>query len=71
MDNQHLFEQISQLPDKAKEEVLLFLEFLVNKYQINSTQNNKKRSGFGTWPGIQTAEDFDAELEDFKDYMPE
>ncbi|MDX2305287.1 MAG: DUF2281 domain-containing protein [Microscillaceae bacterium] len=70
MDNQLLLQQFSQLPEKAKEEALLFLDFLMSKYQIK-TPENEKRGGFGSCPGIKMSDDFDAELQDFKDYMPE
>lgn len=70
MDNQLLLKQISELPDKAKEEMILFLESLVRKYQLKSVRN-EKRSGFGSLQGIQIANDFNADLEDFKEYMPE
>jgi hypothetical protein len=69
MDNQLFFQQFSQLPDKAKEEAMLFLEFLMSKYQVKANKS-EKRSGFGSCLGIQIADDFDAELEDFKDYIP-
>jgi len=70
MDAQHLLAQISKLPDKGKEEALLFVEFLMSKYQVKPAPN-EKRKGFGSSPGIQMTDDFDDELEDFKEYMPE
>jgi hypothetical protein len=70
MDNQLLLQQFSQLPEKAKEEVMLFLEFVMSKYQTKFNQD-EKRKGFGSWSGIQMSADFDEELNDFKDYMPE
>lgn len=69
--NQQLFvNQFNQLPEKAQEEVLLFLASIAKKYQEETTQP-KKRTGFGSLPGIQMVDDFDAPLEDFKDYLPE
>ena len=74
-NNQLIAQQINQLPQKAKEELQLFMEFLFNKYNVNSNQEtkkeDKKRTGFGSWKGIQLSDDFDEPLEDFKDYMPE
>jgi hypothetical protein len=58
MDNQLFLQQFSQLPEKAKEEALLFLEFLRSKYQTKSNQD-EKRTGFGSWSGIQMTADFD------------
>lgn len=70
-NNQFIAQQINQLPQKAKEELQLFMEFLFSKYDINSKQeikseseqNNKKRTGFGSWKGIQLSDDFDEPLE--------
>lgn len=78
-NNQFIAQQINQLPQKAKEELQLFMEFLFSKYDVNSKQEvkseseqeSKKRTGFGSWKGIQLSDDFDEPLEDFKDYMPE
>lgn len=35
----------------------------------NESQELKKRTGFGTWKGMRISEDFDASLDDLKDYM--
>lgn len=69
MNQQLLINQFNQLPEKAQEEVLLFLESITKKYQKEVTQP-KKRTGFGSLPGIQMVDDFDTPFEDFKDYMP-
>ena len=76
MVNQQIMNKaFSQLPEKAKEEVILFLEFLMNKYNIPVPKNLKETPGkrvFGISKGdYQMPEDFDDELEDFKPYMPE
>ncbi|MCU0444574.1 MAG: DUF2281 domain-containing protein [Microscillaceae bacterium] len=71
MDNQLFFQQFSQLPDKAQEEAMLFLEFLMSKYQVATSPQNPKKSAkrvFGISKGdYQMQSDFDAELADFKD----
>ncbi len=55
-----------QLPPDKKQAALNYIEFLIYKY---GTQ--KKHPKAGTMKGIVTyiAKDFDAPLEDFKDYM--
>ena len=73
-NNQFIAQQINQLPQKAKEELQLFMEFLFSKYDVNSKQEvkfdqeSKKRTGFGSWKGIQLSDDFDESLEDFKEF---
>jgi hypothetical protein len=75
MDNQLFLQQFSQLPEKAKEEALLFLEFLRSKYQLNSSKSKletPQKRVFGIAKGdYQMQNDFEDELEDFKPYMPE
>ena len=72
-NNQFIAQQINRLPQKAQEELQLFMEFLFSKYDVNSKQEakeNQKRTGFGSWKGIKMSDDFDEPLEDFEDYMP-
>lgn len=74
MDNQLILQQFEQLPDKAKEEALLFLEFLISKYEIVTNQQQPKVQNkriFGISKGdYQMQSNFNDELEDFKPYMP-
>ena len=65
-----IYSQLYQLPEALKLEVLHYIQFL-NKEK--STQHEKaisKERVFGSAKGkYQLADDFDAPLEDFKDYM--
>jgi len=51
--------------------VLHYIEFLIEKQAKNSTQEKPtKRGGLGIWKDkIWMSDDFDAPLEDLKNYM--
>jgi hypothetical protein len=67
MDNVSLYNKINSLPEDLKKEVQDFVEFLQTKTKRDS---KRKSRAFGSLKGkIQMAEDFDAPMEDFKDYM--
>lgn len=67
MDNVSLYNKINSLPENLKKEVQEFVEFLQTKTKKDS---RKSPRAFGSLKGkIQMAEDFDAPIEDFKDYM--
>lgn len=67
MDNLSLYNKINSLPENLKKEVDAFIDSLQCKTYQNT---NKKSRTFGSLKGkIQMTEDFDAPLEDFKDYM--
>ena len=58
-------QRLAQLPASLQQEVLDFMEFLLQKYEVP-----RKRPVFGSAKGkYQLSPDFDAPLEDFKDYM--
>jgi hypothetical protein len=58
-------QRLAQLPASLQQEVLDFMEFLLHKYE-----GPRKRPVFGSAKGkYQLSADFDAPLEDFKDYM--
>ena len=63
-----ILSQIQQLPEQLKQEVLHYIEFLQAKYnaQNQKPQNRKAGSAEGKF---KLAPDFDAPLEDFKEYM--
>jgi hypothetical protein len=65
--------QYEKLPDYYKQEANDFIEFLFSKTNQKQNKIEKKplkRNGFGCLKGkIKMAEDFDAPLEDFKEYM--
>lgn len=65
----------SQLPPELQAEVLEFIAFLdfkkAKREPVNTEQFPRLPNKFGAGKGLITyiAEDFDAPLEDFKDYM--
>ncbi|HMJ08582.1 MAG TPA: DUF2281 domain-containing protein [Pyrinomonadaceae bacterium] len=63
-----ILEQVRQLPEQLKLEVLHYVEFLQAKYhaQNRKTKNRKAGSAEGKF---KLALDFDAPLDDFKEYM--
>lgn len=66
-----IYLSVSQLPEYLKQEVLHYIEFLSHRQdeQTRLLTPSKKRV-FGSAKGkYQLATDFDAPLEDFKDYM--
>ena len=74
-----ILNNVEKLPDSLKQAIFYYTEFLVSRYaketnaeiQTSSeTEKSPKRGGFGIWKGkIWMADDFDAPLEDFQDYM--
>ncbi|HEX8376360.1 MAG TPA: DUF2281 domain-containing protein [Pedobacter sp.] len=67
MTDVHLYTQISSLPANLKKEVSDFVEFLNNK---SKSKKKIKERKFGYAKGFFTVSpDFDAPLDDFKDYM--
>jgi len=67
MNNVSLYNKINSLPENLKKEVQDFVEFLQTKTKKDS---RKKHRAFGSLKGkIKMSEDFDAPIEDFKDYM--
>lgn len=69
MSEIELINQVSILPKNLKEEVADYVAFLVNKYL--SKEHQKQPLKFGMMKGtFQMSDDFDAPLDDFKEYMP-
>lgn len=66
-----ILESLQQLPDSLQQEVLHYIEFLKTRYTQSEPQleNPKKRQAGRLKGKIIMADDFDAPLEDFKDYM--
>lgn len=66
-----ILEKLEQLPEALQTEVLHYIEFLAEKYAKDiATQAPQKKRKAGALKGkIWIAEDFDAPLEDLKDYM--
>jgi Protein of unknown function (DUF2281) len=60
-----LISKFERLPPEKQSEVVDFVEFLYER-----AEPAKKKAVFGSFKGeIMIADDFDAPLEDFKDYM--
>lgn len=66
-----ILENLKQLPDSLQQEVLHYIEFLKARYTKPESQLSppKKRQAGRLKGKIILAEDFDAPLEDLKDYM--
>ena len=67
MNQKPLQKKLEMLPDHLKAEVSDFIEFLLDKL---NKQQDKKTPQFGSGKGfLNMAPDFDAPLDDFKEYM--
>ncbi len=66
-----ILEKLEALPESLQTEVLHYIEFLLNKYAEQSpAETPQKKRKAGLLKGkIWMADDFDAPLEDLKDYM--
>ena len=67
-----IWEKYQQLPASSGEAAAKFIDFLLSesaKSTSKSSDSKKQRKGFGSWKGIRMSPDFDAPLEDFKEYM--
>ncbi|NER51882.1 MAG: DUF2281 domain-containing protein [Symploca sp. SIO1A3] len=67
-----ILEKLEELPESLQTEVLHYIEFLVEKYAKALPQEetfNKKRKAGLLKGKVWMSDDFDAPLEDFKDYM--
>ena len=69
MSTQDQFIQISSLPEDVRKQVLDFIEFLMQRKGTSEEAPKKKRIA-GLMKGqIHIPDDFDAPLDDFKEYM--
>jgi len=67
MENTTILSKIRFLPPELKEEVNDFIDFLLARRKKGE---KKKQRKFGAAEGkIQTSQDFDAPLDDLKEYM--
>ena len=67
-----ILEKLKELPEPLQTEVLHYIEFLLEKHVKPAPQKgaSKKKRQAGLLKGkIWIADDFDAPLEDLKDYM--
>jgi len=67
---QLLIDEVSQQPEPLLREVWHYLNFLKSKAAGADQALPAVRPGFGSVPGIELADDFDAPLADFVDYRP-
>lgn len=68
MTEQQIINQLNLMPENLKKEVLDFIGYLLNKY--SSEKSEKKVPRFGSAKGkYSLSNDFDAPLDDFKEYM--
>lgn len=66
MSTLELIEKFEKLPPNLQSEVVDFIEFVLVKHQINTSERKP-----GLAKGlIQISDDFDAPLDDFREYMP-
>lgn len=73
-----ILNNLKKLPEAMQQAVLLYTEFLVNRIIQQGTSqletvpeiSSNKRGGLGIWKDkIWVADDFDAPLDDFQEYM--
>ncbi len=73
-----ILNNLKKLPEAMQQAVLLYTEFLVNRITQQGTSQletvpeipSNKRGGLGIWKDkIWIADDFDAPLDDFQEYM--
>jgi len=66
-----LINTLETLPEPLQQEILHYAEFLAHNYaKTTPSKTSQTRQGFGSWQGkIVMADDFDAPLEDMKEYM--
>ena len=70
MTEQTLIQEIHTLPESLKQEVLHFVQFLKQKQAAkNESAKPRKRKAGSAKGEIIMADDFDAPLEDFAEYM--
>jgi len=70
MTEKTILSEINQLPENLKLEVLHFILFLRKRYAQEILSKSHKERVFGRSKGrYKLAPDFDAPLEDFKEYM--
>jgi hypothetical protein len=69
INEEEIFSKIHKMPDNLKSEILDYVEFLFNKYNLKQEQK-KIIPKFGSAKGKYImSDDFDEPLEDFKEYM--
>lgn len=70
MDNIILSSKFSMLPENLKSEVADFIDFLISKTKAEKVVSQKVKPSFGSGKGMFIMhDDFDAPLDDFKEYI--
>ena len=70
MSDKMILSEIYQLPESLKKEVMNFIVFLKQDHSVKKTPKSNNQRTFGRSKGRYVlAPDFDAPLDDFKDYM--
>jgi Protein of unknown function (DUF2281) len=67
-----ILEQLQKLPEPMQQKALEYIEALVAEHHQGEKGETRmsRKDAFGIWKGqIWMAEDFDAPLEDLKEYM--
>lgn len=70
MATQDQYIQLSSLPEDVRIQVLDYIEFLMERREEKPKESTPKKRPIGMFKGkIRMADDFDAPLDDFKDYI--
>lgn len=65
-----ILEQLQQLPEPMQQKALQYIEALVAEYHKENSPRVSRKDAFGIWKNqIWMAENFDAPLDDLKEYM--
>ena len=68
-DEKAILAEIQQLPEHLKEEVQHYVEFLLKQHTAKKLTPAAKRKAGSAEGKYTVAPDFDAPIEDFKEYM--
>lgn len=68
MTDLDIYIKLTTLPDDLKKEVGNYIDFLKSKSSVKESVKTKRKAGLAKGL-VQMKEDFDAPLDDFKDYM--
>lgn len=69
MDQLHILEKIKMIPVAYQQEVEDFIDFILQK-KVNKKNEKKTQRKLGLLKGkMKMSDDFNAPLDDFKDYM--
>lgn len=69
MAQNQLLEKVRKIPPAYQQEVEDFIDFILTKKRVPSEQRKMTRKTGLLKGKLQMADDFDAPIDDFKDYM--